>query len=77
MFLELAAWAMQQAEQATARGELNAFTSDLVWCRERDWKPVPWPGAAKDPDRFQRHVTDLARCFTDAGGVYPLRRDRS
>jgi hypothetical protein len=75
MFLELVAWAIQQAEQAAARGEVTAFTSNLVWCRERDWKPHPWPGAAKDPERFARHVADLARGFTDDGGVYPLRRE--
>jgi len=75
MFLELVAWAIEQVEEAAARGELNAFASDLVWNRERDWRPMPWRGAAKDPERFLKHVADLARGFTDADGTYPLRRE--
>jgi hypothetical protein len=75
MFLELVAWAIQQAERAAARGKVDAFASDLVWNRERNWKPMPWKRAAHDSDRFARHVADLARSFTDLGGVYPLGQD--
>jgi hypothetical protein len=77
MFLELVAWAIQEAEQAAARGEIATFASDLASNRERHWKPMPWKGAANDPDRFARHVDDLARGFTDLGGAYPLRREAS
>jgi hypothetical protein len=74
MFLELVAWAIQEVEQAAVRGKLDKFASDLVWERRRNWQMMPWKGAANDPDRFARHVADLARGFTDADGFYPLHK---
>jgi hypothetical protein len=44
MFLDLVVWAIQEAERAAARGELDKFASDLVWNRERSSKPMPWKG---------------------------------
>jgi hypothetical protein len=41
--------------------------------RRRQWYEMPWPGAAKDEQRFERHVLGLARSFTGSG-EYALRR---
>jgi hypothetical protein len=75
MFLELVAGAIQEVERAAPRGTLDKFASGLVWERQRDWETMPWKRAASEPDRFARHVLDLARGFADLGGRYPLRRD--
>jgi hypothetical protein len=72
MFLELVAWAIVQIEQQPPEA-LSRFTGELEMSRRREWHEMPWPGAAKDEQRFERHVLDLARTFAGSG-EYALRR---
>ncbi|HMJ36173.1 MAG TPA: hypothetical protein VK501_19895 [Baekduia sp.] len=72
MFLELVAWAIVQIEQQPPEA-LSRFTGELEMSRRREWRELPWPGAAKDEERLERHVLDLARTFTGSG-EYALRR---
>jgi hypothetical protein len=53
--------------------EFGQFASGNTFARMRNWREMPWPGAAKDEERFERHVLDLARAFTGSG-EYALRR---
>lgn len=48
-----------------------------VWLSTKPGKtqrpPRPWPGA-KEPERFEQHVLDMARAFTARPPIYPNRQ---
>jgi hypothetical protein len=75
LFLELMAWAINQAE---VHGEDKAFFDALIANREKRWAHRPWPGAAESPTAFLDWVRRMAEPFaessTDTGLRYPNRK---
>jgi hypothetical protein len=61
MFLELMAWAINQAEQ---HGDDRPFFEQLVANRQRRWGDRPWAGAANDTAAFDQHVASMAQVFS-------------
>jgi hypothetical protein len=70
LVLELMAWTITQAEQCDPAIEAAEH-------RARTWGDRPWSGAP-NADDFIKHVTDMARVFTEAEGAgdawYPNRK---
>jgi hypothetical protein len=72
-FLELVAWAIIQAEQATKQ-DWGKFQAELTANRIKHWLPMPWRGATR-PEDFERHVLRMSHAYT-TNGRYPLRREQ-
>jgi hypothetical protein len=69
LLLELLAWAIRRAETCE---DFAAFECELRETRQAEWGTLPWSGA-KDAERFERHVLDIARAFTTSA-PYKNRR---
>lgn len=73
MFLELLAWAVAQAEAPRSREEFRKLEVSLIEARvATGWGQHPWLKAT-DPERFLKHVHDVAVGFTTGRGAYTAR----
>lgn len=74
-FLELMAWAVRQAEEASkTKAEWGKFQADLTANRVKHWLPMPWKRATQE-EEFKRHVLAMSDAYT-TNGRYPLRREQ-
>ena len=73
MFLELLAWAVAQAEAPRSKEEFRKLEGNLIEARgATGWGQHPW-SRATDPERFLKHVRDIAVGFTAGQGAYIAR----
>jgi len=74
MFLDLIARRDCGAENQATVADFEAFEAELRSARVANgWGQYPW-SMATDPERFAKHVADLADAFTSGDGMYPSRR---